>query len=160
MGHFPQAQAGDSPGTDAMGFIDSVVRLDLNFGPIRPSPAPPAVILPVVSAVDVLSVLLLPVLGPPANCLLVSTAGTARRLPRWRSLDSVAEPLCGYDADPPGDQAAQTLSKASPNCTACDLRAPITGTTAAPSARLAHTNAPLRNGPHTLPKPFLQTLWS
>ena len=78
------------------------------------SPAPPAAILLVESAVDALSALLLPAPGLPADCLLVSTAGTARRLPRWLRLDPPAELLCGYDADAPGDRAAQALSRSHP----------------------------------------------
>ena len=78
------------------------------------SPAPPDAILLVESAVDALSALLLPAPGLPADCLLVSTAGTARRLPRWLSLGPHTELLCGYDADPPGDRAAQALSRSHP----------------------------------------------
>lgn len=76
--------------------------------------APPAAILLVESAVDALSALLLPAPGLPADCLLVSTAGTARRLPRWLSAAPSAELLCGYDADAPGDRAAQALSRSHP----------------------------------------------
>lgn len=78
------------------------------------SPAPPSAILLTESAVDALSALLLPVPGLPADCLLVSTAGTARRLPRWLSIGPRAELLCGYDADAAGDRAAQALSRSHP----------------------------------------------
>ena len=66
--------------------------------------APPAAVLLTESAVDALSAALLPVPSLPADSLIASTAGTARRLPRW--LDSFPDSrlLCGYDADPAGDQ--------------------------------------------------------
>ena len=76
--------------------------------------AAPAAVLLTESAVDALSAVLLPAPGLPANCLVASSAGTARRLPR--SLASFPAPrlLCGYDADPAGDQAALALLRQHP----------------------------------------------
>ena len=76
--------------------------------------APPAAVLLTESAVDALSAVLLPAPGLPADCLLVSTAGTARRLPRWLDSFPAASLLCGYDADPVGDQAARALLRQLP----------------------------------------------
>ena len=76
--------------------------------------APPAAVLLTESAVDTLSAALLPVPGLPPDCLLASTAGTARRLPRWLHAFQDLPILCGYDADPAGDQAALALLRQHP----------------------------------------------
>lgn len=76
--------------------------------------APPAAVLLVESAVDALSAVLLPAPGLPPDCLVASTAGTARRLPRWLAACPDSGLLCGYDADPPGDQAARALRRLHP----------------------------------------------
>ena len=77
--------------------------------------APPAAVLLVESAVDALSAATLPAPGLPPDCLLASTAGTARRLPRWLAPACRDAPLlCGYDADPAGDQAARALLRSRP----------------------------------------------
>ncbi len=76
--------------------------------------APPAAVLLTESAVDALSAVLLPVPGLPAALLVASTAGTARRLPRWLDSFPAARLLCGYDADPAGDQAALALLRQHP----------------------------------------------
>ena len=70
---------------------------------------PPAAVLLTESAVDALSAVLLPAPGLPTDCLVASTAGTARRLPRWLQPFQTLPLLCGYDADPAGDQAARAL---------------------------------------------------
>ena len=76
--------------------------------------APPAAALLVESAVDALSAVLLPAPGLPPDCLVASTAGTAHRRPRWLDAFPDSRLLCGYDADPPGDQAALALSRLHP----------------------------------------------
>ena len=75
---------------------------------------PPAAVLLTESAVDALSAVLLPAPGLPADCLVASTAGTARRLPRWLHAFQTLPLLCGYDADPAGDQAARALLRLHP----------------------------------------------
>ena len=82
-------------------------------------PVPPSAALLVESAVDALSVLQLPAPdlpapGLPPNCLLASTAGAARRLPRWLGPFPDSGLLCGYDADQAGDQAACALQRLHP----------------------------------------------
>ena len=76
--------------------------------------APPAAVLIVESAVDALSAVLLPAPGLPSDCLVASTAGTARRLPGWLHACQHLPLLCGYDADPAGDQAARALLRQHP----------------------------------------------
>ena len=76
--------------------------------------APPAAVLLTESAIDALSAVLLPAPGLPADCLVVSTAGTACRLPRWLHPWQDLPLLCGYDADPAGDQAACALRRQHP----------------------------------------------
>ena len=76
--------------------------------------APPAACLLVESAVDALSAALLPAPGLPPTCLIASTAGTARHLPRWLDRFPGSRLLCGYDADPAGDQAARALLRQHP----------------------------------------------
>ena len=76
--------------------------------------APPAACLLVESAVDALSAALLPAPGLPPACLIASTAGTARHLPRWLDRFPGSRLLCGYDADPAGDQAARALLRQHP----------------------------------------------
>ena len=76
--------------------------------------APPAAVLLTESAIDALSAVLLPAPGLPSDCLVASTAGTARRLPRWLRGFSDSRILCGYDADPAGDQAALALLRRHP----------------------------------------------
>ena len=76
--------------------------------------APPAAVLLTESAIDALSAVLLPAPGLPADCLVVSTAGTACRLPRWLHPLQDLPLLCGYDADPAGDQAARALRRQHP----------------------------------------------
>ena len=75
---------------------------------------PPSAVLLVESAVDALSAVLLPVPGLPPDCLVASTGGTARRLPRWLDAFPDSSLLCGYDADPVGDQAALALLRLHP----------------------------------------------
>ena len=75
--------------------------------------APPAAVFLTESAVDALSAVLLPVPDLPPDCLVASTAGAAHRLPHW--LHTFHLPLlCGYDADPAGDQAAHALLRQHP----------------------------------------------
>ncbi len=76
--------------------------------------APPAAVLLTESAVDALSAVLLPAPDLPPDCLVASTAGTARRLPRWLHAFQHLPLLCGYDADPAGDQAARALRRQHP----------------------------------------------
>ena len=76
--------------------------------------AAPAAVLLTESAVDALSVVLLPAPGLPASCLVASSAGTARRLPRWLASFPASRLLCAYDADPTGDQAALALLRQHP----------------------------------------------
>ena len=76
--------------------------------------APPTAVLLTESAVDALSAVLLPAPGLPPACLVASTAGTARRLPRWLHGFPHSRILCGYDADPAGDQAALALLRLHP----------------------------------------------
>ena len=63
---------------------------------------------------DALSAVLLPAPGLPSDCLVASTAGTARRLPGWLHACQHLPLLCGYDADPAGDQAARALLRQHP----------------------------------------------
>ena len=77
--------------------------------------APYAAVLLVESALDALSAVLLPAPGLPPDCLVASTAGTARRLPRWLQSQPAPRLLCGYDNDPPGDQAADALLRHEPS---------------------------------------------
>ena len=81
---------------------------------LRTGSAPPAAVLLTESAIDALSAVLLPAPGLPPDCLVASTAGTARRRPRWLHTFPNSGLLCGYDADPPGDQAARALSRLHP----------------------------------------------
>ena len=76
--------------------------------------APPAAVLLTESAVDALSAVLLPAPGLPPDCLVASTAGTARRRPHWLHAFQDLPLLCGYDADPAGDQAAHDLLRQHP----------------------------------------------
>ena len=76
--------------------------------------ATPAAVLLTESAVDALSAVLLPAPGLPADCLVASTAGAARRLPRWLLAFQSLPLLCGYDNDPAGEQAARTLRRQHP----------------------------------------------
>ena len=76
--------------------------------------APPAAVLLTESALDALSAVLLPAPGLPPDCLVASTAGTARRLPRWLHGFPHSRIRCGYDADPAGDQAALALFRLHP----------------------------------------------
>ncbi len=76
--------------------------------------APPAAVLLVESAVDALSAALLPAPGLPPDSLIASTAGAARRLPRWLDSFPSSRLLCGYDADPVGDQADRALLRQHP----------------------------------------------
>ena len=89
-------------------------RRDRGGFSLATSPHSPSAVLLVESAIDALSAILLPAPDLPADCLVVSTAGTAGRLPRWLTQLSHAELLCGFDADPPGDQAARALSRRLP----------------------------------------------
>ena len=75
---------------------------------------PPAAVLLTESAIDALSAVLLPAPGLPPDCLVASTAGTARRLPRWLHGFPHSRILCGYDADPAGEQAARDLLRRHP----------------------------------------------
>ena len=82
---------------------------------ILPSdPDAPSAILLVESAVDALSAasLLAGVMSP--GLLIVSAAGTARKLPRWLPREPSVPVLCGYDDDPAGDRAAQRLISSLP----------------------------------------------
>ena len=72
------------------------------------SPAPSAVLL-CESAVDALSAYLLPAPGLPPDTLFASTAGVTRQLPAWLAAFPPHRILCGFDADPPGDDAARAL---------------------------------------------------
>ena len=76
--------------------------------------APPAAVLLTESAVDALSAVLLPAPNLPPDCLVASTAGTALRLPRWLHAFQHLPLLCGYDADPAGNQAARALLRRHP----------------------------------------------
>lgn len=76
---------------------------------------PPAAVLLVESAVDALSAVALPAPGLPPDSLVVSTAGAARRLPAWLAGLASSPLLCGYDADPAGDQAALALHRQHPH---------------------------------------------
>lgn len=82
--------------------------------------APPAAVLLTESALDALSAVLLPAPGLPSGCLVASSAGAAHRLPRWLLAFQDLPLLCGYDADPAGDEAARALRRQHPRL--CRLR--------------------------------------
>ena len=65
------------------------------------------------SAVDALSAFELPCMKD--TDLFLSTAGLANRMPPWIAAFHLQHIACGYDADPPGDQAAERLIRANPN---------------------------------------------
>ena len=76
---------------------------------------PPASVLLVESAIDALSARLLPSLTLPPATLIASASGVAARLPRWLHPFRRLPLLCGYDADPAGDQAADSLRRSCPS---------------------------------------------
>ncbi len=81
------------------------------------SPLAPAALLLVESAIDALSAITL--LAPPQlppHALVASTAGVAAWLPAWLRDLNAPRTLCAYDADPPGDQAAEALIRRLPHC--------------------------------------------
>ena len=47
--------------------------------------------------------------------LFLSTAGLATRMPPWINAFQLQNIACGYDADPPGDQAAERLIRTNTN---------------------------------------------
>ena len=65
------------------------------------------------SALDALSAFELPCMKD--TDLFLSTAGLANRMPPWIAAFHLQHIACGYDADPPGDQAAERLIRANPN---------------------------------------------
>ena len=79
------------------------------------SSLPPSAVLLCESAVDALSACLLPAPGLPPSTLFASTAGITRKLPAWLAPFPPSRILCGFDADPPGDHAAQALLLRYPN---------------------------------------------
>ena len=62
------------------------------------------------SAIDALSILSLGK-GREHRLCIVSTAGTATAVPPWLETWNPERIFCGYDADNPGDQAANTLAR-------------------------------------------------
>ena len=75
-------------------------------------PKPNAIFL-TESAIDALSVLALGKRHQHRLCV-VSTAGTATVIPPWLGAWKPKRIYCGYDADPAGDQAADTLARSNP----------------------------------------------
>ena len=47
--------------------------------------------------------------------LFLSTAGLSPRMQPWIAAFRLQDIACGYDADPPGDQAAERLIRINPN---------------------------------------------
>ena len=74
---------------------------------------PPRSALIVESAVDALSAFELPCMQDID--LFLSTAGLATRIPPWINAFQLQDIACGYDADPPGDQAAERLIRTNTN---------------------------------------------
>jgi hypothetical protein len=65
------------------------------------------------SALDALSAFELPCMQEID--LFISTAGLAARIPPWINAFRLQEIACGYDADPPGDRAAERLIRTNTN---------------------------------------------
>ena len=65
------------------------------------------------SGLDALSAFELPCMQD--TDLFLSTAGLAQRMPPWIAAFRLQHIACGYDADPPGDQAAERLIRTNPN---------------------------------------------
>lgn len=80
---------------------------------LPPPDAAPSCVLLTESAVDALSARLLS-RHLPADTLVASTAGVARRLPAWLSEFPASAILCGYDADAAGEHAADALQECHP----------------------------------------------
>ena len=65
------------------------------------------------SALDALSAFELPCMQD--TDLFLSTAGLSPQMPPWIAAFRLQDIACGYDADPPGDQAAERLIRINPN---------------------------------------------
>ena len=96
---------GTQPGTPFRGMAPGSRKSRGGFWIARRKPPQTALI--VESAVDALSAFELPEMK--GFDLFLSTAGLANDPPAWSNAFQLQNIACGYDADPPGDQAAERL---------------------------------------------------
>ena len=102
---------GNQPGRPFRGMAPGSRKDSGGFWIARRTPPQSALI--VESAVDALSAFELPSMQD--TDLFLSTAGLASRLPPWIADFPLQDIACGYDADPPGDQAADRLIRTNTN---------------------------------------------
>ena len=77
---------------------------------------PPKTVILTESAVDALSAYALNITETrKTGAVLVSTAGLANAIPTWIKPWKPRHIICAYDADPPGEGAAQLLARSDPN---------------------------------------------